>query len=174
MNLVVSMALEAVEHRDRWTLELQRTGGHGFLEFAAQYVLQPRADGSTHLSYEVTLVPCPIFPLPLVERKIRKEVPKLLAAVSHRLGRSVRPRVSCHCGLGILSMWCGCPDTSTADPACSHSSSHLYPQLTRLRGGRRRRQLVSAPTGQPHPCPAPVADVASACPPNHDENHDWR
>ena len=52
------------------------------LEFVAQYELRPRGDGTTYLSYEVELVPCPIFPLPLVERKIRKEVPKMLSAVS--------------------------------------------------------------------------------------------
>ena len=82
MNLVVSMGLEAIEARDRWTLQLRRVGGHGFLEFEARYVLQPRGDGTTYLSYEVELVPCPIFPLPLVERKIRKECPKMLHAVA--------------------------------------------------------------------------------------------
>lgn len=86
MNLVVSMALEAVEHTQRRTLQLRRVSGHGFLEFDAQYVLEPRG-AETYLSYEVTLVPCPIFPLPLVERKIRKEVPKMLAAVGEAARR---------------------------------------------------------------------------------------
>jgi carbon monoxide dehydrogenase subunit G len=70
MQLRVSMALEAIERRDRLSLELRRLSGHGFLEFNAVYTLRPRADGSTYLSYEVQLVPCPIFPLPLVERKV--------------------------------------------------------------------------------------------------------
>jgi len=87
MNLVVSMALEAVEDPERWTLELRRKGGHGFLEFDAKYVLEPRGAGATYLRYEVTLVPCPIFPLPLVERKIRKEVPKMLSAVGAAAAR---------------------------------------------------------------------------------------
>ena len=90
MNLVVSMQLEAVASPERWTLELRRTGGHGFLEFDAKYVLKPRGDGTTYLSYEVEMVPCPIFPLPLVERKIRKEVPKMLSAV----GEAARERTS--------------------------------------------------------------------------------
>merc|ERR1719231_1896925 len=90
MNLVVSMELEAVEHRQRWTLDLRRTSGHGFLEFDAKYQLQPRGDGTTYLSYEVELVPCPIFPLPLVERKIRKEVPRMLASVGAAAQRSCK------------------------------------------------------------------------------------
>merc|ERR1719231_252818 len=82
MNLRTSMTLEAVEERDRWTLTLHRLSGHGFLSFEGTYQLEPRADGTTYLSYVVELVPCPIFPLPLVERKIRKEVPKMLSAVA--------------------------------------------------------------------------------------------
>ena len=81
MNLRTSMTLEAVEQRDCWTMVLSRLSGHGFLEFRAEYRLTPRPDGTTYLAYEVELVPCPIFPLPLVERKIRKETPKMLMAV---------------------------------------------------------------------------------------------
>ena len=82
LNLRTSMDLEAVESLDQWMMQLRRLSGHGFLEFEAVYQLAPRADGSTYLSYSVELVPCPIFPLPLVERKIRKEVPKMLTAVA--------------------------------------------------------------------------------------------
>jgi len=83
MNLQTSMKLEAVEQRDAWQLMLRRLSGHGFLEFEGKYKLRPRPDGTgTYLSYSVELVPCPIFPLPMVERKIRKEVPKMLAAVA--------------------------------------------------------------------------------------------
>lgn len=81
LNLITSMVLEAVEDRDRWEMTLRRVSGHGFLEFEGKYTLTPRAGGATYLSYSVELVPCPIFPLPLVERKIRKEVPKMLCAV---------------------------------------------------------------------------------------------
>ena len=82
LNLVTSMSLEAVEERDAWTMTLRRLSGHGFLEFEGKYTLSPRPGGATYLSYSVELVPCPIFPLPLVERKIRKEVPKMLSAVA--------------------------------------------------------------------------------------------
>ena len=90
MNLVGSMSLEAGAKRERQTLELRRIGGHGFLEFEAKYGLQPRGDGSTYLSYEVELVPCPIFPLPLVERNLRKEVPRMLARVGAAAHRSCK------------------------------------------------------------------------------------
>lgn len=82
MNLRTSIRLEAIEERERWMLRLRRLSGHGFLEFEAEYKLRPRPDGTTYLSYEVELIPCPIFPLPLVERKIRKEVPKMLSALA--------------------------------------------------------------------------------------------
>ena len=81
LQLRVDMELEAVEQRDRWSLALRRLSGHGFLTFEALYTLKPRSDGTTYLSYAVELVPCPIFPLPLVERKVRKEVPRMLHAV---------------------------------------------------------------------------------------------
>ena len=82
LNLITSMQLEAVEVREARQLALRRLSGHGFLEFEALYVLKPLPSGQTYLAYEVTLVPCPIFPLPLVENKVRKEVPKMLSAVA--------------------------------------------------------------------------------------------
>lgn len=81
LDLKVQMGLEAIEDRERWQLTLRRMSGHGFLEFEAVYSLQPRADGTTYLGYTVELVPCPLFPLPMVERKIRKETPRMLHAV---------------------------------------------------------------------------------------------
>lgn len=88
MNLRTQMRLQAVEAASKRELRLRRVSGHGFLEFDGRYLLKPRADGKTVLSYSVELVPCPIFPLPLVERKIRKEVPKMLAAVAAKAATS--------------------------------------------------------------------------------------
>ena len=90
LQLRVDMSLEAVEQPGKRKLTLERRSGHGFLEFEAVYNLQPRADGSTYLSYAVELVPCPIFPLPLVERKVRKEVPRMLVAVAKAAARRAR------------------------------------------------------------------------------------
>ena len=80
LNLKTQIGLEAVEGASNRELTLRRVSGHGFLEFEAIYKLRPQPDGTTYLGYSVDLVPCPIFPLPLVERKIRKEVPGMLVS----------------------------------------------------------------------------------------------
>merc|ERR1719488_126232 len=82
MQLETEMTLDAQTDKARWELVLRRSAGHGFLEFEGVYTLQPRADGSTYLRYQVELVPCPIFPLPIVEDKIRREVPRMLVSVA--------------------------------------------------------------------------------------------
>ena len=81
LNLVTEMTLKVEADEEARSLVLTRTAGHGFLEFVGSYTLQPQANGATYLQYMVELVPCPIFPLPIVETKIRKEVPKMLLAV---------------------------------------------------------------------------------------------
>ena len=81
LNLVTEMTLSVEADAKARKLVLTRTAGHGFLEFVGSYTLQPQANGATYLQYMVELVPCPIFPLPIVETKIRKEVPKMLLAV---------------------------------------------------------------------------------------------
>jgi len=81
LNLRTHMTLDAIEVPSERKLILRRTAGHGFLEFEGTYSLMPRPGGQTYLSYSVDLVPCPIFPLPLVEQKIRKEVPRMLVAI---------------------------------------------------------------------------------------------
>ena len=52
---------------------------------------KPLPNGGTYLQYMVELVPCPIFPLPLVETKIRKEVPRMLQAVRQVANSRTRP-----------------------------------------------------------------------------------
>ena len=80
LDLKTDMTLEVEADDAAKKLVLRRVSGHGFLEFVGSYTLKPQG-GSTYLQYNVELVPCPIFPLPLVETKIRKEVPKMLQAV---------------------------------------------------------------------------------------------
>mmetsp|Transcript_41411 Transcript_41411/g.90939 ORF Transcript_41411/g.90939 Transcript_41411/m.90939 type:complete len:237 (+) Transcript_41411:99-809(+) len=81
LNLQTQMRLLASPSDDQRSLRLQRLSGHGFLEFDAVYTLEEKSDGTTYLSYSVDLVPCPIFPLPVVEQKIKKEVPRMLTAL---------------------------------------------------------------------------------------------
>lgn len=81
LDLKTDMTLEVEADDAAKKLVLRRVSGHGFLEFVGSYTLKPQSGGATYLQYNVELVPCPIFPLPLVETKIRKEVPKMLQAV---------------------------------------------------------------------------------------------
>ena len=81
LNLVTEMTLDVQADASERSLVLTRTAGHGFLEFVGSYTLKPQGNGATYLQYMVEMVPCPIFPLPIVEQKIRKEVPKMLLAV---------------------------------------------------------------------------------------------
>jgi len=81
LNLRSQMTLEAVPNFKVRELVLRRIAGHGFLEFEAIYRLVPKPDGTTYLSYVVNAVPCPIFPMPVVESKIRREVPSMLLAL---------------------------------------------------------------------------------------------
>lgn len=73
------MTLEVTEPQP-FNLLFQRQSGHGFLEFEALYQLSKHDDGRTLLSYSVECVPCPVFPMALVDRKMEKEVPKMLVA----------------------------------------------------------------------------------------------
>ena len=91
LNLITEMSLSVEADAAAKTLILRRISGHGFLEFVGSYTLQPRSNGRTYLEYKVELVPCPIFPLPLVETKIRKEVPRMLTAVRAAARAKARP-----------------------------------------------------------------------------------
>jgi ribosome-associated toxin RatA of RatAB toxin-antitoxin module len=83
LQLKVDMRLAVTElfHNE---LRLERISGHGFMDFKARYQFAPLAGGSCRLGYEVQAVPCPIFPMPIVQHKVRKEVPRMLSALRAR------------------------------------------------------------------------------------------
>lgn len=80
LQLKVDMRLAVTEvfHSE---LKLKRISGHGIMEFAARYQFRRLDDNSCRLSYDVQLVPFPIFPMPIVQHKVRKEVPRMLSAM---------------------------------------------------------------------------------------------
>lgn len=82
LNLRAQMRIQAIEHPERLQLVLRRVSGHGFLQFDCKYVLKPQSGSRTVLQYSVELMPCPIFPMPLVDQKIRRQVPKMLVALN--------------------------------------------------------------------------------------------
>jgi hypothetical protein len=64
------------------SITFSRVEGRDFSEFEGRYLFR-RLDGGTRtrLDYELYAVPMPLFPVALVERKIVKEVPAMLASV---------------------------------------------------------------------------------------------
>jgi hypothetical protein len=62
-------------------LAFSRVSGRDFSEFEGRYFFSAISDSQMRLDYEVVAVPMPFFPVALVERKIVKEVPGMLASV---------------------------------------------------------------------------------------------
>lgn len=62
-------------------ISFSRVEGRDFSEFEGRYIFRPQGNSMTRLDYEVFAVPMPLFPVALVERKIVKEIPGMLAAV---------------------------------------------------------------------------------------------
>lgn len=83
LRLQVDMRLAVTERRHA-ELKLRRLSGHGFMSFEACYTFAALPGGNCRLGYEVQAVPCPIFPMPIVENKVRKEVPRMLSALRAR------------------------------------------------------------------------------------------
>jgi len=89
LNLKTRVTLEvSLEHNKK--LKLSKVSGDSFLEFEAEYLLHERSHGGCVLEYTVTLVPMPLFPLPLVDSKVRKEVPNMLLAFRNAAVRKQR------------------------------------------------------------------------------------
>ncbi|KAJ1637620.1 hypothetical protein T492DRAFT_951061 [Pavlovales sp. CCMP2436] len=90
LKLRCDMRLEVTERR-LVELKLQRISGHGFMDFRARYQFNALPDGNCRLAYEVQAMPCPIFPMPLVANKVRKEVPRMLSALRAKAIERCRP-----------------------------------------------------------------------------------
>lgn len=70
-----------VREREREEILFTRVEGRDFSEFEGRYLFREAAGGGCRLDYELIAVPMPLFPVALVERKIVKEVPAMLASV---------------------------------------------------------------------------------------------
>eukprot|EP00172_Hildenbrandia_rubra_P003966 Plantae.Rhodophyta-Hildenbrandia_rubra.ctg7178.p1 GENE.Plantae.Rhodophyta-Hildenbrandia_rubra.ctg7178~~Plantae.Rhodophyta-Hildenbrandia_rubra.ctg7178.p1 ORF type:complete len:281 (-),score=70.99 Plantae.Rhodophyta-Hildenbrandia_rubra.ctg7178:1033-1875(-) len=80
LGLKSRMVMRVREREGRW-IRFSRVEGRDFTEFEGEYMVRSVGDGVCRLEYEVFAVPMPLFPVALVERKIVKEVPVMLAAV---------------------------------------------------------------------------------------------
>lgn len=74
------MLVRVSEHLSTRTITFTKVRGKDFAEFVGRYSLTP-GDNMVSLEYELIALPFPLFPVSMVERKIIKEVPKMLAAV---------------------------------------------------------------------------------------------
>lgn len=90
LSLRSRMLLRVREDAASRTVVFTRVEGRDFLHFEASYAITDARQGSC-LSYQMVAVPFPLFPMSMVERKIAKEVPKMLASVREEaiLGRCV-------------------------------------------------------------------------------------
>lgn len=70
-----------VRERELEEIVFSRVEGRDFSEFEGKYLFREGADGGCRLDYELVAVPMPLFPVAMVERKIVKEVPAMLASV---------------------------------------------------------------------------------------------
>lgn len=75
-----SRMLMSVAEDDGVSIGFSKVEGRDFTEFEGKYFVKREGD-DTRLEYELTAVPMPLFPVALVERKIIKEVPRMLESV---------------------------------------------------------------------------------------------
>lgn len=75
------MVVRVVESPEEWQIYFERDSGRDFQKFEARYFVREGVEGGVRLEYEMDAVPFPLFPMAMVERKMFKEVPRMLAAV---------------------------------------------------------------------------------------------
>lgn len=82
LSLQSRMVMQVEERKGEW-ISFSRVEGRDFSEFEGRYWFREgQGEGGTlRLDYELYAVPMPLFPVALVERKIVKEVPAMLASV---------------------------------------------------------------------------------------------
>lgn len=81
LKLSSRMLMRVTENFADMTLTFTRVEGRDFSDFEGRYMLRDCGPSRMRLDYELLAVPFPFFPVSLVERKIVKEVPRMLASV---------------------------------------------------------------------------------------------
>lgn len=80
LRLRSRMLMRVSEHRDEWRIVFSCIKARDFTEFEGRYTIVD-GDHGCRLEYAVTAAALPIYPVTLVERKVCKEVPGMLAAI---------------------------------------------------------------------------------------------
>ncbi len=81
LGLKTRVVMRVKEDFGNFCITFSKVEGRDFSEFEGGYQLRVIAPEKVRLEYEITAIPMPLFPVSLVERKIAKEVPGMLASV---------------------------------------------------------------------------------------------
>lgn len=92
LGLKSRLLVRILEDTSKGEIVFERVSARDFSQFVGKYFVKEDGDGGVRLDYEMDVVPFPLFPMAMVERKIFKEVPIMLAAVREEamLGRVVK------------------------------------------------------------------------------------
>jgi len=80
LKITTRIVLEVTEAPYK-TLTFSKVESREFIEFEGTYSIIQTSDDRSYLEYSVEALPLPILPIQLVQGKIKKEVPPMLAAV---------------------------------------------------------------------------------------------
>ncbi|EKX47332.1 hypothetical protein GUITHDRAFT_137515 [Guillardia theta CCMP2712] len=80
LRITTRIVLEVTEEPFQ-RLKFSKVESREFIEFEGIYSITSCKDGRAYLEYSVEALPLPILPIQLVQGKIKKEVPPMLAAV---------------------------------------------------------------------------------------------
>lgn len=81
LRLQTRMVMRVTEDFERFLITFSKVEGKDFSEFEGGYALKRLGPNESRLEYEIIAIPMPLFPVSLVERKITKEVPGMLASI---------------------------------------------------------------------------------------------
>ncbi len=81
LKLRTRLVMAVTEDLPNWTISFMKHECRDFAEFTGCYTIVQRTPESCRLEYSVVARPRAIYPISLVERKITKEVPGMLAAI---------------------------------------------------------------------------------------------
>eukprot|EP00871_Galdieria_phlegrea_P005966 jgi/Galph1/857/GphlegSOOS_G5705.1 len=78
---IQSRIIVTVQEEHLKTLRFTKYRSRDFEEFDGVYYFNENNDGSCQMNYNLVATPNPLFPVAIVERKIMKEVPKMLSNI---------------------------------------------------------------------------------------------
>lgn len=90
LGLRSRMLVQVHEREEDRFISFSRVEGRDFSEFVGSYSVS-EVEGGVRLDYELVAMPFPLFPMYLVERKVFKEIPRMLASIREEaiLGRVI-------------------------------------------------------------------------------------